>query len=201
MALSMDEQRVLAEIERRLAAEEPRLAASLTSFRRPGPAAVLRAPRKRIIGSVFTVVVVAMISLMVYAIIPFRGHSARTPAEPGQAATTASANGPGTAKFSVAPGAGTSANAVARANAATGASAQANAKATAGATLKSGKSGSGAAAHGKAASAKAASGSTGSPGSGSSGSGTAASSSAASGSATSDGMQVTKPKTTGSSVP
>jgi hypothetical protein len=35
MALSQDEQRVLAEIERRLAAEDPRLASSLATFRRP----------------------------------------------------------------------------------------------------------------------------------------------------------------------
>jgi hypothetical protein len=80
MALSMDEQRVLAEIERRLAADDPGLATSLTSFRRPGPATVLRSPRARIIGSLFTVLLVAMVSLMVYAMIPFRAHGARPPA-------------------------------------------------------------------------------------------------------------------------
>ncbi|MBV9094746.1 MAG: DUF3040 domain-containing protein [Streptosporangiaceae bacterium] len=78
MALSMDEQRVLAEIERRLAAEDPGLAACLTSFRRPGPATVLRSPRARIIGSLFTVLLVTMVSLMVYAMIPFRTHVVRT---------------------------------------------------------------------------------------------------------------------------
>jgi hypothetical protein len=80
MALSMDEQRVLAEIERRLSAEDPRLAACMSSFRRPGPSVALRSPRARILGSLFTVALVAIISLMVYAIIPFRGaHSTRTP--------------------------------------------------------------------------------------------------------------------------
>ncbi len=78
MALSMDEQRVLAEIERRLAADDPGLATCLTSFRRPGPATVLRSPRARIVGSLFTVLLVAMVSLMVYAMIPFRTH-VRTP--------------------------------------------------------------------------------------------------------------------------
>ncbi len=82
MALSMDEQRVLAEIERRLAAADPGLATCLTSFRRPGPATVLRSPRARIMGSLFTVLLVAMVSLMVYAMIPFRTHGARTPATP-----------------------------------------------------------------------------------------------------------------------
>ena len=36
MALSMDEQRMLAEIERRLAAEDPGLAARMSTFRLPG---------------------------------------------------------------------------------------------------------------------------------------------------------------------
>jgi Protein of unknown function (DUF3040) len=97
MALSMDEQRMLAEIERRLAAEDPGLAACLTSFRRPGPGTVLRSPRARIVGSLFTVLLVAMVSLMVYAMIPFRTHNARTPdntfASSSPALTTATATG------------------------------------------------------------------------------------------------------------
>jgi hypothetical protein len=80
MALSQDEQRVLAEIERRLAADDPGLATCLTSFRRPGPATVLRSRRARIIGSLFTVLLVAMVSLIVYAMIPFRAHGAPHPA-------------------------------------------------------------------------------------------------------------------------
>jgi Protein of unknown function (DUF3040) len=81
MALSADEQRALAEIERRLATDDPGLATCLTAFRRPGPGRVLRSPRARIIGSLFTVLLVAMVSLMVYAMIPFRTH-ARTPGPP-----------------------------------------------------------------------------------------------------------------------
>jgi hypothetical protein len=114
MALSMDEQRVLAEIERRLSEEEPRLATCMTSFRRPGPSVALRSPRARILGSVFTVMVVAMISLMVYAIIPFRGvHTTRTPggrpgSTPGLTSFTASgSNIPGSVSFTAAPGSGT----------------------------------------------------------------------------------------------
>ena len=92
MALSMDEQRMLAEIERRLAAEDPGLASCLTTFRRPSPAGVLRSPRARIIGSLFTVLLVAMVSLMVYAMIPFRAHTPRnslTPVAPGGSAISA----------------------------------------------------------------------------------------------------------------
>ena len=39
MALSMDEQRILAEIERQLADDDPSLAARLSTFGRPGLAA------------------------------------------------------------------------------------------------------------------------------------------------------------------
>ena len=86
MALSADEQRELAEIERRLATDDPGLATCLAAFRRPGPSRVLRSPRARIIGSLFTVLLVAMVSLMVYAMIPFRATAIvrppRRPREP-----------------------------------------------------------------------------------------------------------------------
>ena len=90
MALSMDEQRMLAEIERRLAAEDPGLAARMSTFRRPGPVNVFRSARARVIGSLLTVAVVAMVSVMVYAILPFRSGS-RTPGH--QPVTTVSSTG------------------------------------------------------------------------------------------------------------
>ncbi|MGH3246780.1 MAG: DUF3040 domain-containing protein [Trebonia sp.] len=80
MALSMDEQRMLAEIERRLAAEDPGLATKLSSFRRPGPAAGLRTTRGKIVGSICTIVLLAVIGLTVYAMTPFRAQNAKTPA-------------------------------------------------------------------------------------------------------------------------
>ena len=99
MALSADEQRELAEIERRLATDDPGLATCMTAFRRPGPSRILRSPRARIIGSLFTVLLVAMVSLMVYAMIPFRAHSDR-PSSQATAGTTgsvsASSTGTGT---------------------------------------------------------------------------------------------------------
>jgi hypothetical protein len=92
MALSMDEQRALAEIEKRLASEEPALAACMTAFRRPGPALMLKSPRARILGSLLTVALVAAISLMVYAMIPFRTHGTHSPAQrPGGQTSVASA--------------------------------------------------------------------------------------------------------------
>jgi hypothetical protein len=94
MALSMDEQRMLAEIEKRLAADDPGLASCMSTFRRPGPGTVLRSPRARIIGSLFTVLLVAMVSLMIYAMIPFRAHTVRNPGP--QQATMSAAGRPST---------------------------------------------------------------------------------------------------------
>jgi hypothetical protein len=97
MALSADEQRELAEIERRLATDDPGLATCLTAFRRPGPSRVLRSPRARIIGSLFTVLLVAMVSLMVYAMIPFRTpmrtHSPPTAGTSSNVPTTTAGTG------------------------------------------------------------------------------------------------------------
>jgi Protein of unknown function (DUF3040) len=120
MALSADEQRALAEIERRLAADDPGLATCLTAFRRPGPGSVLRSPRARIIGSLFTVLLVAMVSLMVYAMIPFRANPSRGTATPSAGPTgnvSITATGTGTQPRSSPPAsASTSASAAASAN-------------------------------------------------------------------------------------
>jgi len=111
MSLSMDEQRMLAEIERRLSAEDPRLAAKLSAFRRPGPAGRLRSPRGRIIGSLLTVALVAVISMTVYAMVPFRAHGIRS-TTPRASSNSASAHtGPATSSapnVSAQPNAGNS---------------------------------------------------------------------------------------------
>lgn len=106
MALSMDEQRMLAEIERHLAAEEPGLASNLARFRKPGRASIFRSTRARVIGSLFTVVVVAVVSLMVYAMLPFRSGGRTTGHQP--VTTSSTSSGPGQAKIGAAPGTGTS---------------------------------------------------------------------------------------------
>jgi hypothetical protein len=72
MALSMDEQRILEEMERKLADDDPLLASRLTSFGRPGLAALLRSRRARIVLSFLALVAIAAVSLAVYALTPFR---------------------------------------------------------------------------------------------------------------------------------
>ncbi len=86
MALSMDEQRILAEIERKLAADDPALAGSLSAFSRPGLSAGFRAPRSRMLVSIIVIAVIALTSLMVYSFSPLRvlQHQGRGPSRPAQ---------------------------------------------------------------------------------------------------------------------
>jgi hypothetical protein len=84
MALSMDEQRILEEMERKLADDDPLLASRLTSFGKPGMAALMRARRVRILLSFLALVVIAAVSLAVYALGPFRAGFDRP--VPGRAA-------------------------------------------------------------------------------------------------------------------
>ena len=72
MALSMDEERILAEIEQHLAKSEPALAARLTSFAHPGSVNPFRSSRIRILASCLALVTVTIVSLIVYALLPLR---------------------------------------------------------------------------------------------------------------------------------
>jgi Protein of unknown function (DUF3040) len=104
MALSMDEQRILDEMERKLANDDPLLASRLTSFGRPGLAALIRSRRARIVLSFLALVVIAAVSLAVYALTPFRtsfgvtGRSAATHNVTKPAAPASSHNSSGTAQ-------------------------------------------------------------------------------------------------------
>lgn len=90
MALSMDEQRMLDELEQKLAADDPLLASKLTTFGHPGLAALMRSPRARIIVSVTILATVAVVAMVVYAIAPFRANPGRpAPARSGVAHTAA----------------------------------------------------------------------------------------------------------------
>ena len=77
MALSMDEQRILDEIERGLSSADPALATRMASFGAPRRIAALRMRRLRLMASLMTLVVVAMASVLVYALVPFRGGADR----------------------------------------------------------------------------------------------------------------------------
>jgi hypothetical protein len=93
MALSMDEQRILDEIERGLAGADPLLAARLSSFGFQRTALTLRTRRARVVVSLVALIVVAAMSLVVYALVPFRTvvdkhATGRSSASPGQPVMT-----------------------------------------------------------------------------------------------------------------
>lgn len=107
MALSMDEQRILEEMERKLVVDDPLLASRLTSFGRPGLAVLIRARRVRIMLTCLALVVIAAASVAVYVLAPFRAgfdravparatvaHSARPVAPSGKAGTADTAGQP-----------------------------------------------------------------------------------------------------------
>jgi hypothetical protein len=105
MALSMDEQRVLAEIEHRLADDDPVLAARLTTFRLPRLALAPRSARSRLTASLLMLAVVGVVSVFVYTLMPLRGQGVTDPARPSasSAAPTMSAQGDGKSPVSTAP--------------------------------------------------------------------------------------------------
>src|SRR5215469_5834571 len=70
----MDEQRILDEMERNLAADDPRLAARLDSFGQPRLPRPIRSQQVRTIGGVLALALIAAITVMVFVISPFAGH-------------------------------------------------------------------------------------------------------------------------------
>ena len=97
MALPMDEQRILEEMERMLAADDPKLAARLAAFGQPGFGQVLRTKRARATLSIMLLVLIAAVAAVIYLVSVLRtgntgpGHSQRsaqtaTPS-PGQVTT------------------------------------------------------------------------------------------------------------------
>jgi hypothetical protein len=79
MALSMDEQRILDEIERRLADEDPALAARLTSFGHAGLGITLRSRRGRMLACLLAMVTLMIISVAAYATFPLSLRHAAKP--------------------------------------------------------------------------------------------------------------------------
>jgi hypothetical protein len=87
MALSMEEQRILAGIEQELERSEPVLAACLTMFSRPGRAGALhapgarrRSPRLLTVASVATVIMLTVLPVVIYALVALRAAPLGRPA-------------------------------------------------------------------------------------------------------------------------
>ena len=82
MALPMDEQRILEEMERMLAADDPKLAARLAAFGQPGFGQVLRTRRARATLSIMVLVLIAAVAAVIYLMSSIRTGSPGT--GPGQ---------------------------------------------------------------------------------------------------------------------
>jgi Protein of unknown function (DUF3040) len=103
MALSMDEQRILDQIERGLASSDPLLASRMATFGAPRGPLTARMRRIRLLASFSTLLVVAVVSLVVYAMVPFRSSHDRpgtkasaSPAHPALMAPSAATGKPAT---------------------------------------------------------------------------------------------------------
>src|SRR5215471_9420121 len=78
----MDEQRILDEMERVLAADDPRLAAKLAAFGRPGVSQAWRTGRARLTLALMVVAVVAAVAVVVYLMSAFRLGETLRPHQP-----------------------------------------------------------------------------------------------------------------------
>jgi Protein of unknown function (DUF3040) len=84
VALSMEEQRVLDEMERNLAAEDPRLAARLGAFGQQRLRSPLRSQQVRTISGVLALALIAAVTIMVFVISPFAHHAQNDPNTPAK---------------------------------------------------------------------------------------------------------------------
>jgi hypothetical protein len=82
VALSMEEQRILDEMERNLAADDPRLASRLGSFGQQRLPGAIRSQQARTIGGVLALALIAAITIMVFVVSPF-ANRAHVPATHG----------------------------------------------------------------------------------------------------------------------
>jgi Protein of unknown function (DUF3040) len=85
----MDEQRILDEMERQLADDDPRLASRFASFGQPRMPDLFGSSRTRLIASLLAVALIAAVALVVYVLSPF-GSVGRDNIHPHQASSAAS---------------------------------------------------------------------------------------------------------------
>lgn len=78
MALSVEEQRILDGMERRLADDDPRLATRLAAFGQPRFAVMAGTGRGRAVILIVSLALAAIVTLMVYSMRPFPGGGAGT---------------------------------------------------------------------------------------------------------------------------
>jgi hypothetical protein len=88
MALSMEEQRMLDEMERALAAEDPRLASRLNAFGQQRLPGIFSSQRARTITGLLALVLIAAVTIMMFVLSPY--HHSPTPTTTPTTATSGS---------------------------------------------------------------------------------------------------------------
>jgi DUF3040 family protein len=101
VALPMDEQRILEEMERMLAADDPKLAARLAAFGQPGFGQVLRTRRARATMSAMALVLIAAIAAVIFMMSSLRPGG--TTNSPGHRSAYSTAPPPGRQSPTTAP--------------------------------------------------------------------------------------------------
>jgi DUF3040 family protein len=92
VALSMDEQRMLDEMERALAADDPRLAARLNAFGQHLPG-LLSSPRAKAVSGLLALALIAAVTVMMFVLSPYARHHTNAPrSTPSAAAKSSSAH-------------------------------------------------------------------------------------------------------------
>jgi hypothetical protein len=74
VALSMEEQRMLDEMERQLAADDPRLAGRFNAFGQQRLPGALSSQRAKTISGLLALALIAAVTVMMFVLSPYGGH-------------------------------------------------------------------------------------------------------------------------------
>jgi Protein of unknown function (DUF3040) len=87
VALSMEEQRMLDEMERGLAADDPRLASRLNAFGQQRLPGAFTSQRAKTISGLVALALIAAVTVMMFVLSPYRAHHGSPPRTTPSAAT------------------------------------------------------------------------------------------------------------------
>jgi len=88
VALSMEEQRMLDEMERQLAADDPRLASRFNAFGQQRLPGALSSQRAKTISGLLALALIAAVTVMMFVLSPYGGH--QSPGSHNQTSTQTS---------------------------------------------------------------------------------------------------------------
>jgi hypothetical protein len=98
VALSMEEQRMLDEMERALAEDDPRLASRLNAFGQQRLPGAFTSPRAKTISGLLALALIAAVTIMMFVLSPYGGHhgsNSRSTSSSGKPPASQSANSSG----------------------------------------------------------------------------------------------------------